>query len=125
MRLVCIIPAASSAEYLANYTTEQPQVLETLYLPKDIKWQPKAMASGSGVGAEMTFSGNPNTGTKISIINSKTGDGTVELEADGSSIILFKPLPIFYFCLFISLRIVVFSEMVMTCMGGTAHHTAH
>ena len=37
----------------------------------------KGTNSGSGVGAEMTFSGKPNTGTKsISIINSETGNGS-------------------------------------------------
>ena len=44
----------------------------------------KGTDSGSGVGAEMTFSGLPNTGTKsISIINSETGNGS-DNPADGS-----------------------------------------
>ena len=45
----------------------------------------KGSASGTGVGAEMTFSGLPNTGTKtISIVNSETGNGSDNDAADGS-----------------------------------------
>lgn len=68
-----------------NYTTTTAPNAGNFVAAKGYQMATKGSASGTGVGAEMTFSGRPNTGTKtISIINSETGGGGQNLASDGS-----------------------------------------
>ncbi len=77
--------AASAGNTWQNYTTGTAPSAGNFTPAKGYQMAAKGTNSGSGVGAEMTFTGKPNTGTKsISIINSETGDGSDNLEADGS-----------------------------------------
>ena len=77
--------ASSAGNTWQNYTTGTAPSAGNFTPAKGYQMAAKGTTSGSGVGAEMTFSGKPNTGTKtISIINSETGDGSDNLEADGS-----------------------------------------
>ena len=77
--------ASSAGNTWLNYTTGTAPSAGSFTPAKGYQMAAKGSTSGTGVGAEMTFSGKPNTGTNsISIINSETGDGTANLEADGS-----------------------------------------
>ena len=77
--------AASAGNTWLNYTTTTAPNAGNFVSAKGYQMAAKGSASGTGVGAEMTFSGLPNTGTKtITIINSETGDGTANDPADGS-----------------------------------------
>ena len=77
--------ASSAGNTWQNYTTGTAPSAGNFTPAKGYQMAAKGTTSGSGVGAEMTFSGKPNTGTKsISIINSETGNGVDNLEADGS-----------------------------------------
>jgi len=77
--------AASAGNTWQNYTTGSAPSAGDFEPAKGYQMAAKGSASGSGVGAEMTFSGKPNTGTKtISIINSETGVGTDNDPSDGS-----------------------------------------
>ena len=68
--------AASAGNTWQNYTTTTAPNAGNFVAGKGYQMAAKGSASGTGVGAEMTFSGRPNTGTKtISIINSETGNG--------------------------------------------------
>ena len=77
--------AASAGNTWQNYTTSTAPNAGNFVAGKGYQMAAKGSASGTGVGAEMTFSGRPNTGTKtISIINSETGNGLDNDPADGS-----------------------------------------
>ena len=77
--------ASSAGNTWQNYTTGTAPSAGNFTPAKGYQMAAKGTTSGSGVGAEMTFSGKPNTGTKsISIVNSETGNGSDNLEADGS-----------------------------------------
>ena len=77
--------AASAGNTWQNYTTTTATSAGNFIAAKGYQMAAKGSASGTGVGAEMTFSGKPNTGTKtISIINSETGNGADNDPADGS-----------------------------------------
>ena len=77
--------AASAGNTWQNYTTSTAPNAGNFVAGKGYQMAAKGSASGTGVGAEMTFSGRPNTGTKtISIINSETGNGADNDPADGS-----------------------------------------
>ena len=77
--------ASSAGNTWLNYTTGTAPSAGNFTPAKGYQMAAKGTNSGSGVGAEMTFSGKPNTGTKsISIVNSETGNGEDNLEADGS-----------------------------------------
>ena len=77
--------ASSAGNTWQNYTTGTAPSAGNFTPAKGYQMAAKGTNSGSGVGAEMTFSGKPNTGTKsISIVNSETGNGSDNLEADGS-----------------------------------------
>jgi len=77
--------ASSAGNTWQNYTTGTAPSAGNFIPAKGYQMASKGSTSGTGVGAEMTFSGKPNTGTKsISIINSETGNGEDNLEADGS-----------------------------------------
>ena len=77
--------AASAGNTWQNYTTSTAPGAGNFVSGKGYQMAAKGSASGTGVGAEMTFSGLPNTGTiTISIINSETGVGTDNDPADGS-----------------------------------------
>ncbi len=77
--------ASSAGNTWQNYTTGTAPSSGSFTPAKGYQMAAKGSTSGSGVGAEMTFSGKPNTGTKtISIVNSETGNGQDNLEADGS-----------------------------------------
>jgi len=77
--------ASSAGNTWQNYTTGTAPSAGNFTPAKGYQMAAKGTTSGSGVGAEMTFSGKPNTGTKsISIVNSETGNGEDNLEADGS-----------------------------------------
>lgn len=77
--------AASAGNTWQNYTTTTAPNAGNFVAAKGYQMAAKGSASGSGVGAEMTFSGRPNTGTKtFSIINSETGDGGANEPSDGS-----------------------------------------
>ncbi len=77
--------SSSAGNTWQNYTTGTAPSAGNFTPAKGYQMAAKGTTSGSGVGAEMTFTGKPNTGTKsISIINSETGDGSDNLEADGS-----------------------------------------
>ena len=68
-----------------NFTTSTAPGAGNFESGKGYQMAAKGSASGTGVGAEMTFSGLPNTGTKtISIINSETGGGGANDPSDGS-----------------------------------------
>ena len=68
--------AASAGNTWQNYTTSTAPSAGNFTPGKGYQMAAKGSASGTGVGAEMTFSGRPNTGTKtISIVNSETGNG--------------------------------------------------
>ena len=77
--------AASAGNTWQNFTTATAPSAGNFVSAKGYQMAAKGSASGTGVGAEMTFSGLPNTGTKtISIINSETGNGADNDPADGS-----------------------------------------
>ena len=77
--------AASAGNTWQNYTTTTAPTAGNFTSGKGYQMAAKGSASGTGVGAEMTFSGLPNTGTEtISIINSETGNGQDNDPADGS-----------------------------------------
>ena len=77
--------AASAGNTWQNFTTSTAPSAGNFVSAKGYQMAAKGSASGTGVGAEMTFSGLPNTGTKtISIINSETGNGSDNDPADGS-----------------------------------------
>ena len=77
--------ASSAGNTWQNYTTGTAPSAGNFTPAKGYQMAAKGTNSGSGVGAEMTFSGKPNTGTKsISIVNSETGNGSDNLEADAS-----------------------------------------
>ena len=77
--------AATAGNTWQNYTTSTATGAGNFVSAKGYQMAAKGSASGTGVGAEMTFSGLPNTGTKtISIINSETGNGSDNDPADGS-----------------------------------------
>ena len=77
--------AASAGNTWQNYTTTTVPGAGNFTSGKRLSNGNKGSASGTGVGAEMTFSGLPNTGTKtISIVNSETGNGSDNDAADGS-----------------------------------------
>ena len=89
--------ASSAGNTWQNYTTGTAPSAGNFTPAKGYQMAAKGTNSGSGVGAEMTFSGKPNTGTKsISIVNSETGNGSDNLEADGSRFNLIgNPYPSF------------------------------
>ena len=77
--------AASAGNTWQNYTTSTAPGAGNFVSGKGYQMAAKGSASGTGVGAEMTFSGLPNTGTiTISIVNSETGNGSDNDAADGS-----------------------------------------
>jgi hypothetical protein len=77
--------AASAGNTWQNYTTGTAPSAGNFTPAKGYQMAAKGTNSGSGVGAEMTFSGKPNTGTKsISITNAETGNGSDNDPADGS-----------------------------------------
>ncbi len=77
--------AASAGNTWQNYTTTTATSAGNFIAAKGYQMAAKGSTSGSGVGAEMTFSGTPNSGNKtISIINSETGTGSANDPADGS-----------------------------------------
>ena len=77
--------AASAGNTWQNYTTGTAPSAGNFTPAKGYQMAAKGTNSGSGVGAEMTFSGKPNTGTKsISITNAETGNGPDNDPADGS-----------------------------------------
>ncbi len=77
--------AASAGNTWQNYTTATAPSAGNFTPAKGYQMAAKGTNSGSGVGAEMTFSGKPNTGTKsISITNAETGNGSDNDPADGS-----------------------------------------
>ena len=79
------VAAASAGNTWQNYTTTTAPTAGNFTPGKGYQMAAKGSASGTGVGAEMTFSGLPNTGTKtIDIVNSETGNGADNLPADGS-----------------------------------------
>ncbi len=77
--------AASAGNTWQNYTTATAPSAGNFTPAKGYQMAAKGTNSGSGVGAEMTFSGKPNTGTKsISITNAETGNGSDNDPSDGS-----------------------------------------
>jgi hypothetical protein len=77
--------AASAGNTWQNYTTGTAPSAGNFTPAKGYQMAAKGTNSGSGVGAEMTFSGKPNTGTiSISITNAETGNGSDNDPADGS-----------------------------------------
>ncbi len=77
--------AASAGNTWQNFTQTTAPNAGNFVPGKGYQMAAKGSASGTGVGAEMTFSGLPNTGTKtISIINSETGVGSDNDPSDGS-----------------------------------------
>jgi hypothetical protein len=77
--------AASAGNTWQNYTTGTAPSAGNFTPAKGYQMAAKGTNSGSGVGAEMTFSGKPNTGTiPISITNAETGNGSDNDPADGS-----------------------------------------
>jgi hypothetical protein len=77
--------AASAGNTWQNYTTGTAPSAGNFIPAKGYQMAAKGTNSGSGVGAEMTFSGKPNTGTiSISITNAETGNGSDNDPADGS-----------------------------------------
>jgi hypothetical protein len=77
--------AASAGNTWQNYTTGTAPSAGNFIPAKGYQMAAKGTNSGSGVGAEMTFSGKPNTGTiPISITNAETGNGSDNDPADGS-----------------------------------------
>jgi hypothetical protein len=77
--------AASAGNTWQNYTTGTAPSAGNFTPAKGYQMAAKGTNSGSGVGAEMTFSGKPNTGTiSISIANAETGNGPDNDPADGS-----------------------------------------